>query len=69
MFVIYFKHCELIVPRVGYYDDVEAEWGTRFRSHYGQGESFYYYVYPIHWLTGLDNRVYGHWPTGSAPRT
>jgi hypothetical protein len=47
MFMIYFKHCELIVLRVGYYDDVEAEWGTRFRSHYGQGASVYS-VYRIH---------------------
>jgi hypothetical protein len=41
MFIIYCKHSELIVLRAGYYDDVEADWGTRFRSHHGQGASVY----------------------------
>ena len=39
MFIIYFKHSELIVPRAAHYDEAEAEWGTRFRSHHGQGAS------------------------------
>ena len=44
MFIRYrrIENYELIVRRAGYYEDVEAEWGTRFRSHYGQGASAYH---------------------------
>jgi hypothetical protein len=41
MFIINFKHSELIVLRAAHYDDVEAERGTRFRTHPGQGASVY----------------------------
>jgi hypothetical protein len=42
MFIRYFQNSELIVLRAGYYDDVQVELGTRFRSHYGQGASVYH---------------------------
>lgn len=44
MFIRYrhIENHELIVLRVGYYDDVEVELSTRFRSHYGQGASAYH---------------------------
>ena len=41
MFIMNFKHSELIVLRAAHYDDVEAERGARFRCHSGQGASDY----------------------------
>jgi hypothetical protein len=42
MFIIHFTHYELTVLRPGRYDDVEAESGTRFHSHNGEGASVYH---------------------------
>ncbi len=80
MFTKYFENYGLIVLRAGYYDDVEVEWGTRLRSHYGQGASVYHVSlshaftdasrYQSIWsLVGKRRFKNLGWSTGSTPWT